>query len=378
MGVIKKIKQAINVFKEPQPITNANKYEVYQDLKTQKEIDLNSIRDYMDTTRASIQDINTLTKSIKDVADVLINEKNIQPYFLLQMQANYFCGTCRFETKDTYLKRMIINIIRGAFLMGCSGLYVNKELNILQPVYITSMEWGIDGKLKSCRTLPLNVVLSKMNDTRTMVRDSDLIGFSELNEQQCENLAIFSWGTMGYSAWINIWPFINLQHLMLTICIINSFVFNKKWIYKINNYTSISDEIKLFFDPTNPFIVNLGNTEEINNRFSNEDVATHQTGTDAIDYYNKLMNIYYHLFGRKVNNDFKKERNITTEVESTQENYDVVQSDWLNQFAMFIDDVKRLTGIDINIVEQNEMVNSVDSDKKGEDNEPSNNNKKNS
>lgn len=374
MGIIKNIKKVFNSFEEPQPISNGNKYEVYEDLKKQEEIDLNTINEYMQNTKNTIQDINSLTSAIRSVANVLINEKNIQPYFLLQMQANYFCGTCKFETKDFHLKRMVINVIRCAFLMGCAGIYVNKNLNILEPVYLTNLEYGIDGKLKSAKKLPLNVCLMKMNQTKSLVRDDDLIGFITLNEKECENLCIFSWGTMGYSAWINIWPFINLQHMMLTICIINAFVFDKKWIYKLNNYSSISDEIKLFFDPTNPFIVNIGHTEELANRFSTEDIGGNKTGTDAIDYYNKLMNIYYHLLGRKVNNDFKKERNITNEVEASQENYDIVQSDWLMQFEIFIEELKQKSGIEINVVKENESMIAMDNESEVNENEPSNNN----
>lgn len=374
MGIIKRFKKAVNSFEEPQPMTNGNKYEVYEDLKKQEEIDLNSINEYIQSGKSSIQDVNALSRAIKEIGNALINEKNIQPYFLLQLQANYFCGTCGFETKNTYLKRMVINVIRCAFLMGCAGIYVNKNLNILEPVYLTNMEYGIDGKLKSAKKLPISVCLMKMNETKSLVRDDDLLGFTTLNEEECKNLAVFYWGTMGYSAWINIWPFINLQHLMLTICVINSFVFNKKWIYKINNYTSIADEIKLFFDPTNPFIVNLGNTEELNNRFSSEDVGSTKTGTDAIDYYNKLVAIYYHLLGRKVNNDVKKERNITSEVEASQENYDVVQKDWLDQFAIFIDEVRELTGIEIEVSKSDEMVLGVDVESEEVENESSDNN----
>lgn len=200
MGIIKRFKKVVNSFEEPQPMTNGNKYEVYEDLKKQEQIDLQSINEYLTSGKSAIQDVNTLSKAIKDIGDALINEKNIQPYFLLQAQANYFCGTCEFETKDTYLRRMVINVIRCAFLMGCAGIYVNKKLNILEPVYLTNMEYGIDGKLKSAKKLPLNICLMKMNETKSLVRDSDLIGFTTLNEKDCENLAVFYWGTMGYSA----------------------------------------------------------------------------------------------------------------------------------------------------------------------------------
>ena len=118
----------------------------------------------------------------------------------------------------------------------------------------------------------------------------------------------------------------------------------------------------MFFDPTNPFVVNLGVQEELSNRFASEDIASTKTGTDAIDYYNKLISIYYHLFGRKINNDVKKERNISSEVEASQENYDVVQSDWLNQFAIFIEELKQKSGIDIWVEKENEAILAVEAE----------------
>lgn len=352
MGIIKKtLKKIKNVFEQPQYNTNGNKFAVYNDLKAQEEINLNTLIDKQKQLRSDINSVNSLTNAIRNIADELITDKNIDPYFLLQAQADYFCGTCRFETSNTYLRRQIINIIRAAFLMGIAGMYKDVKLNNLQPVYITSMVYGVDGKLKQCRIIPLNVVLSKMHETRNPIKDEDVKGWRTLNEKECENLAIFQWGTMGYSAWINKWPFVKLQHLMLTIIIIHAFVFNKKWIYKLNNYTSITDEIKLFFDPTNPFIVNVGNMDDLTNRFTNENVGQSGNAADVIDYYNKLIGVYYHLMGRKINNDVKKERNITSEVEASQENYDVVQSDWLNQFEIFIEELKALTGMDVEIIE---------------------------
>lgn len=364
MNIFKKIKKLNNEFAEPQPITNGNKYQVYKDLETQKKIDIDSLTRSA-LGKSNVEDIKQLTDAIRDIGNRLINEKNIDPYFLLQLQANYFCGTCKFETKDTYLKRLVLQVIRGAFMQGTAGIYVNKELNILEPVYLTRMEYGIDGKLKKASKLPLNVVLMKMSETKSFTPDEHFKGFVELNEEQCKNLAVFHWGIMGYSAWINIWPFINLQHLMLTICIINAFVFNKKWIYKLSNFSSVKNEIELFFDPTNPFIVNMGNSDDIANRFITEDVGRGSGTNDPIDYYNKLMGIYYHLLGRKVNNDVKKERNVGVEVEATQENYDVVQSDWLNQFELFLEDLRALTGIEMHMVKDSENLPNNEAENDG-------------
>lgn len=347
--VITKIKEFFS--NEPQPMTNSNKYEVYKDLEKQEQLDLATISEKSKMLRNTTQDLHEMTAAIRAITDELITERNIDPYFLLQAQGDYFCNTCRFQTEDRNIKRMVINVIRGAFLMGCAGIYRNTALNILEPVYITGLEYGIDGMLNKARILPLSACLQKMNETKTNFDDMSLKGYRDITD--CENLAVFSWGTMGYSAWITKWPFVKLQHLFLTIIIINGFVFNKKWIYKINNFTNIRDELELFFNPSNPFLANVGNTEDLANRFMIEEKGNSAGNADVIDYYNKMIGVYYQLMGRRINNDYKKERNVSDEVEASQENYDIVESDWLNQFEMFVATLKEW-GINIDIEKREE------------------------
>lgn len=172
------------------PNSNGNKYEVHKDLEIQKEIDLSTIQQLDKAIKSEARDMEHLSMSIRNIAQELVKEKNIDEYFLLQSEADYFCNTCKFETKDIHLKRMVINVIRGAFLLGSAGIYKNTKLNTLEPVYINSMNWRIDGTLQSCKILPLSICLSKMNDTRTNINADDLEGFREITDT--ENLAVFS------------------------------------------------------------------------------------------------------------------------------------------------------------------------------------------
>lgn len=322
------------------PSTNGNKYEVHKQLEVQKELDLATTEKVNKLLRNDVADVEQMSLAIRRIGDELVAEKNLDPYFLLQAQANYFCNTCKFETDNLALKKMVINVIRGAFMMGCAGIYRNTKMNILEPVYITQMNYGIDGQLKYCKILPLATVITKMNETRNEVLADHLKGYREIKDEDCANIASFSWGTLGLSCWITLWPFIKLQDLMLRIITINGYVFNKKWIYKLNNYTNISKEIELFFNPSNPFIINVGSADDIANRFTTEEGTKTANTDDVIDYYNKMLGVHYHILGRKINNDYKKERNVSEEVKASQENYEIVQSEWLNQFEIFIEELK--------------------------------------
>lgn len=331
------------------PSTNGNKYEVHKDLQIQEQIDINTLQQLDKAIKSDARDIETMSEAIRRISEQLVKEKNIDEYFLLQSEADYFCNTCMFETKDIQLRKNIINVIRGAFLFGTAGFYKHSKTDLLEPVYINSMDYDITGRLKSCKILPLNVVLSKMNDTKMNFRPDEMLGYRTITDT--ENIASFSWGTMGYSCWYKIWPFVKLKSMMLQIIIINGYVFNKKWMYKLNNYSNISKEIELFFNPANPFLVNIGTSEDVANRFSTEEGTKTTNTSDVIDYYNKMMGVYYQILGRRVNSDYKRERNISDEVEASQENYDIIQSDWLNQFAMFIEELKGM-GLKVEIVKK--------------------------
>lgn len=353
MGVKKTIKKIVDSFipkDKPTPMSGGNSYETNIALEVQKQLDLQSIQ-YGNNVRNLATDINNLKQTLDEISNKFVFSKTINPYILLNYQANYFCGTCKFETSDMNLKRMVLNVIRGAFLFGVAGIL--KEDNNLIQYYITNMEWGIDGKLKKCKVYELELMINNVNKLQREP-DTNKLAFRELNEDQCKNLAVFQWGVMGFSAWITIWPFINFQNDLLTMILIQSFIYNKKFIYTTNNFTSIADEMELFFNPTNPFVVNVGATlnKELPNRFTTNDLSNNFDNNDLLDYYNKTIAVYYHIFGRRINNDVKKERNVSNEVEASQENYDIIQSDWLNFFEIFINNLKKISGIDIKIVKE--------------------------
>lgn len=351
MGIKKSIKKIVDSFipkDKPTPMSGGNSYETAVALEVQKQLDLQTL----EVNQRAIAN-NAVLNKIMELTNKFVNDRNINEYVLLNYQANYFCGTCKFKTSDHNLRRMVLNVIRGAFLFGAAGILV--ENNKLSPYYVTNMEYDTNGNLVSCRVFELELMLSNINKLQ---REPDLnkIAYRTLDKKECDNLAVFQWGVMGFSAWMTIWPFVQFQHSLLKMVIIQSFTYNKKFIYNTNNINAITDEMAAFFDPTNPFIINIGVTlnKELPNRFTTEDLAAGFDNNSVIQYYNEAINIYYHILGRRVNNDYKKERNITTEVESTQENYDIVQSDWLNYFEIFIEKLASLISIDIEVVKEKE------------------------
>lgn len=317
------------------PFTGGNTYQTQQALRVQQEIDFNTLRERQNAA----SDVKGV---LAEITAELIDDRNFNEWVLLNFQADYFCGTCRFECDDLEMREKIIKVIRGAFLMGSAGLL--KKNGYWIPVYVSSIKEGPDGTISKAQYYELEVALSYLNTLQTLKHDYN---FTFANLRNDEELIVFKWGIAALPAFLTIWPFVKFQHSLLKQLISLSFTYNKKMFYTINNKSISKEELKLMFDPANPFIINFGNLDEMRNRFSSEDLANTSMNKDMVEYYNQVVNAYYHIYGRRVNNDIKKERNISSEVEASQENYDVVQSNWLNMFEIFCEKITKASGIQV-------------------------------
>lgn len=186
MGIKKSIKKIVDSFipkDKPTPISGGNSYETAVALEVQKQLDLQSMQ--MGNYQNSLSGI---TGIIRDLTNKFVDSKNITEYVLLNYQANYFCGTCRFKTEDMHLKRMVLNVIRGAFLFGCAGIYVNGQ--DLTAYYVTSMEYDFNGKLTRAKVFELELMLSNMNKLQREPNTENLV-YKTIEGPECEKLAVF-------------------------------------------------------------------------------------------------------------------------------------------------------------------------------------------
>lgn len=343
---------------DPGMMTGGNTFETKVATKLQEEIDLANL-----ISKAS--SASSVNNKISQIAKRRINSLIYSNWVLLQFQANYFCGTCKFETEDMLVKQQILKVIRGAFLMGCAGMYKKGEYWI--PVYISQITYSVDGSIKEASIYELDNALTFLNQSKDF---NALEGLSteKITGANTANLIPFQWGVMGLPAWITIWPFVNFQHQLLSMLVISSLNFNRKWAYSVYQAEFVEDEIEAFLDPTNPVIVTCGSPDELRNKFSKIEFSNNE-GSDLLEYYDKVISAFYHLMGRRLNNDIKKERNVSNEVEASQENYDIVQSDWLNFFEIFINNFSKASGIQIKVIKEQENMEN----KEGDNNEDESN-----
>lgn len=175
------------------PISNGNSYDVYTALEAQKKVDLSNLEN---TSSANVlgsvnSSINELTKKI--VEDHLINE-----YFLLQLHANYFCGTIEYECDDPKFKSAIQKLIRIAFLYGKACLYLKSE-NEIGAMFVSNIKTDAFGNIEEIDLGNGDDSLSlKALEKNSSYKPNNLIRLTK--KEDIDNCIVFNWGTKGLSA----------------------------------------------------------------------------------------------------------------------------------------------------------------------------------
>ena len=71
------------------------------------------------------------------------------------------------------------------------------------------------------------------------------------------------------------------------------------------------------------------------------------------------MGIYYAIYGRRTNNDYKKERSITQEIGLTSDNYKILEKDWIDEFKVFAYNFKKQFNMEIKVFENDENMQDI-------------------
>ena len=329
MGIFNK--KPKNDFKEPAEISGGDLYNQYIQLQNQMQIDLNNR-----------QNLNE-NKEAKNLIKEKLDYKKLIPYYLLEIQTNYFINTLNFETKNNYLFKQIKLLLRAAFKNGVAAIYKVKNKYIIGTVSIEKC--NIYNELSEITLTPLNEMNICFTD-ETIKKYNKL----KLSGEELKNVVLLKWGSAGISAWLTIYKMCLIQYDLLTMINVDSFSYIKKLVYKINDPNVTYKELNEYFDVDTPFIkipkgVDLKNRLEINESFGI------QTPNLLTEYYKQVMGIYYSLYGRRTNNDYKKERSVTQEIGLTNDNYIILEKDWIDEFKIFIKEIKEKFNEDIEYLE---------------------------
>ena len=321
-------------FSEEQKISNGDLYEVAQKLRAQKEIDL----------RYYVNSQNVDNKIVQ-----MIDNQMLNAYWLLELQTNYFANSFNYEIEDMNLYQKIKMMIRVAFKNGIAGIYKVKDNYLV--VAISNLE--TDHYQNVIKAKAININNSNIDFT-----ESTLKNFAEYEINDVENLCVFKWGSAGLSAWITIYKLCLIQQDLLTMINVDKFSYLKKLVHIVNDPSSSSQEVDDYFNIYKPFLKKLKGTD-LKNRIEVIAEAQNSNPNVLIEFYKQTMGIYYAIYGRRTNNDYKKERSITQEIGLTSDNYKILEKDWIDEFKVFAYNFKKQFNMEIKVFENDDNMQDI-------------------
>lgn len=321
-------------FSEEQKISNGDLFEVAQKLRAQKQIDL----------RYYVNSQNVDNKIVQ-----MIDNQMLNAYWLLELQTNYFANSFNFEIEDMNLYQKIKMMIRVAFKNGIAGIYKVKDNYLV--VAISNLE--TDHFQNVIKAKAININNSNIDFT-----ESTLKNFAEYEINDVENLCVFKWGSAGLSAWITIYKLCLIQQDLLTMINVDKFSYLKKLVHIVNDPSSSTQEVDDYFNIYKPFLKKLKGTD-LKNRIEVIAEAQNSNPNVLIEFYKQTMGIYYAIYGRRTNNDYKKERSITQEIGLTSDNYKILEKDWIDEFKVFAYNFKKQFNMEIKVFENDENMQDI-------------------
>lgn len=297
------------VFNETPPITGGNTYTTQQ---------------ILDAVNGNIQidlkqyDIKSISKALKKT-NLNLN-KTYHIWWLLQFQADYFSNLVDFKFDNYQVNRQVALAIRLGMIYGSSILW--RVGNKITAMYVNKIEMDEQGYPKWVQMYRGDMVL--MNQQIDF--DKQKMNWIEREIADDENYFVFIPNDVNIGGLLKWMPFLNMFETLLRMLNTHSYAYLKSMLYNVKDGSSFEKELELFFDADNPFLINSGDDTIMGNKFKEFQIFKNTNDTDGlIQYIKEFLNIYYDMFGRRYNSDKKRERNITNEVDATQENYDVLQ-----------------------------------------------------
>lgn len=297
----------LNLFNDSPPTSGGNTYTVYDLIKA---IDNNIQSTYVKA--------NVVSKAITKANSSAANSYNT--WWLLQFQADYFSNLIDFKLDNWEVNRQVAIAIRLGVIYGSSVLW--KRGNTVTAMYVNSLELNENGQPARVKMYRGDYVL--MNQSLDFKKDG--INWIERDILGNSDFIVFIPNDYNLGGLIKWMPFINQLERLLKMVYTHSYSYTKSILYNVKDKNVIADELALYFSCDNPFLINTGDESVLSNKFKEFEIHKNNGNTDGlIQYVKEFLNLYYDLIGRRYNSDKKKERNISNEVDASQENYDILQ-----------------------------------------------------
>lgn len=358
MGIFKKrVKQEQDTtFTNEPPLSGGDAFIVKKTLEVQDTINKNTIPYF--------------SSEIKKLFNTSSKDKTYELWWILNFHADYFVSIYPIKCEEAYLTRMINALFRIHFLYGNCGIYRNPNGEFI-PIYETRVDCDKSGRPKKILGNLIWDILAGQDLDAKNFKPNIVISKDEIEN----NYVRLCTKSSGFGAIITWLPFVKQQVSLLKKIYAYSYMFFRKTLYNVGDNSTSLKEIELFFNDDIPFFINLDAFDGVSKRFTSEGIDSGSgSGVDElINYYNFVIDVYYSLLGRRSNVDTKVERNVVSEVEASQDNFDILQMEDRVLKEAFMDELKSKFGIKWEKVENSAIIEGgkeVDNpNKEGESND---------
>lgn len=225
-------------------------------------------------------------------------------------------------------------------------MFWDEKFAIWKVCRIVNLEYNSDQILSSAKVDFSNI------DFTTDFIENDNLSIVELSAKELTNLFIFKWNQQCLGAYVLMLPFCKLQQMWLNQITMLSILQSKQFYIKQTLKSEDKSWVINFLNPKYVWLIirkGLGLSDKVE---LIDNTALLQNISVAIDNYKKLVDIYNDIFGIKNNTDFKKERNVSDEIEASQDQFNALQNEYITNFCIFaknIEDTPRENGEKVKI-----------------------------
>lgn len=333
-----------NRFSEVQPVSGGNMYEFWMAQNVNNQIINSNLQDILDEMKArgvNPQVTNSMIVNLSGIATT-INEVEIPQWYLFEYQTNYYANTIKFETEDSDIFYKTKKMIRHAFQNGAAVLFKYGDTVCIGGVDKINEENGV------VKSYDIYYIPTFYN---TQLTEEMIKRFKRVTIDKA-NVALFMWSNSTITNWKTIYSFCKLQQKLLNMITVDCYSNIKKYNYKVINPGKIQQELDNYFNEKLPVIMSPDGLD-FENKLEPLDLRNSSNNPNSIvEMYKQVCGVYNAIFGRRTNNDFKKERSVTQEISLTSDNYEILEQEWIDNFKLFCKDAKDNLGITITFIEE--------------------------
>lgn len=276
------------------------------------------------TWKEMYEELEGVDADIQSYTNNLVTPK----YFLFWNLCNYYTNLFQYNTNNVDLNNEIKKMLTIGFFNGKAALYFNPVSDRWQAVAIENINYTRYGTVKGYR---INLHFD--------IENGDLGNYNPdytITNVEPNRIVYYQTKQHGFSCWVWLREFINTQQQLLNQISVSNLINNKIIGFELSNKDDSKSAIKSFLNPTRFFFytrkeASLSKMIKFVSEFNDVSISERY-----LEIYRQTIDIYKDMYGIRNNTDYKKERNVSDEVNATQQWFDVLENELFTQFRLFV------------------------------------------